>query len=123
MRISDWSSNVCSSDLPSDGRLLLGWEPQHDHRPRALFADREPPEAGVARRRPRGGVGGAERRALRIPAEPDGHARPVAATAAPGRADRKSGVSGKGGSVRVDLGGRRSINKKKTHTHKVDDKQ
>src|SRR3546814_12188179 len=84
MRISDWSSDVCSSDLASvparrGGRAL-------DH--------------GRVRLRRAG-------RRLRDRLEPD------AAEEEPRRrGDRKSVVSGKSVSVRVDLGGRRIIKKK-----------
>src|SRR3546814_13360267 len=80
MRISDWSSDVCSSD-PADGaRRGVGV--------RAL------------RRRP----------LLPVPRRVRGGRGPVLAV---GQADRKSVVSGKSVSVRVDLGGRRIIQKKK----------
>src|SRR3546814_19486639 len=85
MRISDWSSDVCSSDLGGRGRC--------------------------------GGVrAGARRAPLRPPprwrdARCADHVadrrEPVVGT------DRKSVVSGKCVSVRVDLGGRRIIKKKK----------
>src|SRR3546814_19822597 len=93
VRISDWGSDVCSSDLrparrsadghhacavhPGDGDLLRA------HRSRAV----------AAARRARHPVDAAE------------------------RGDRKSVVSGKSVSVRVDLGGRRSI--KKTNSHYI----
>src|SRR3546814_16300464 len=81
MRISDWSSDVCSSDLQSDFDAVLadrfgnavGGESWH--------------EDVAARLRGRG-------ISLR---------------------DRKSVVSGKSVSVRVDLGGRRIIKKKNTN--------
>src|SRR3546814_20616906 len=81
MRISDWSSDVCSSDLSEDGPL---------HR----RTDRE----DDARR---------EGRATQPPHQRLGIDRPDDA-----RRDRKSVVEGKSVSVRVDLGGRRSIKKK-----------
>src|SRR3546814_6711072 len=73
MRISDWSSDVCSSDLP---RARLA----------AVFGLVHAPQHEPARRR-RGGI---EHIAL----------------------DRKSVVSGKSVSVRVDRGGRRIIKTK-----------
>src|SRR3546814_14408881 len=84
MRISDWSSDVCSSDLrryrPGEWRQGRGRQHrQWRHRRR--------------QRRPRPRHRGRQWR------------RP------PG--DRKSVVSGKSVSVRVDLGGRRIIKKKK----------
>src|SRR3546814_14196383 len=95
MRISDWSSDVCSSDLvvavPQDrhlagrGREFVAFAPlfprlvieRHDH-----FLEGK---AGQLARQP----------------------------AAQRPADRKSVVEGKSVSVRVDLGGRRIIKKKK----------
>src|SRR3546814_11462159 len=91
MRISDWSSDVCSSDLRRGERV------------RPLAAQRgekgkrigdEGGFAGLAAMRDggeEGGVGFDEQ-------------------------DRKSVVEGKRVSVRVDLGGRRSITKKNTNT-------
>src|SRR3546814_16826761 len=98
MRISDWSSDVCSSDLSYNngvpaktGMTKLGERPGPDasgaHNP-AL----SPYAASASRSRD----------------------RPWRAVATYGpRPDRKSVVSGKSVSVRVDLGGR-SIIKKKT---------
>src|SRR3546814_11833441 len=107
MRISDWSSDVCSSDLPyrrmrvwdaagggelkfdadAFGRRELGWIVEN-----GLLVDRlwaALPAAGVRVHCP---------------------ARVVALE------DRKSVVSGKSVSGRVDLGGRRVIKKKKRQT-------
>src|SRR3546814_20269056 len=82
MRISDWSSDVCSSDLRKIGR----------HRVE------------------RGALVGNVIRALGQPGERAGRDR----ERRPADIDRKSVVSGKSVSVRVDLGGRRIIQKKKT---------
>src|SRR3546814_16186904 len=84
MRISDWSSDVCSSDLAlhllAEGGVLAGH--------RAGGGDREgvlgPRRRNVERQRRDGGQHGQ---------------------------DRKSVVMGKSVSVRVDLGGRRIIKK------------
>src|SRR3546814_18826871 len=98
MRISDWSSDVCSSDLD-----LSGWRggrgaatrgPHHLCRaePRVqgyLCCDLPDLRAGADHRLP-----GAGRAVRKLEA-------------------RKSVVSGKSVSVRVDLGGRRIIKKKK----------
>src|SRR3546814_20168500 len=107
MRISDWSSDVCSSDLLAG----LGAQPQ------AGAAD------GVLRDHRGAGIGGhrfevteeigAEPVAGQIDARRDGRFRQQFA----GFLDRKSVVSGKSVSVRVDLGGRRLINKKTTKEH------
>src|SRR3546814_18521149 len=95
MRISDWSSDVCSSDL----RALVKFA-ELDGADRLLgqgflrFDMRDPTKL-VARK----------------PGEVVRH--DVAPAASPGPiADRKSVVTGKSVSVRVDLGGRRIIKKK-----------
>src|SRR3546814_17312324 len=95
MRISDWSSDVCSSDLRTDPtrRLDAG----------------DPTEA-----------------VLDVPGDPADGTLPAHRPAGRGlddalgcRQDRKSVVSGKSVSVRVDLGGRRIIKKQKQtrYTH------
>src|SRR3546814_18398625 len=86
MRISDWSSDVCSSDL-----VVL--HPEVD-------PERAPFEPAAAAH--------GEVRRLRHPGDAE-HA-----LVEPG--DRKSVVSGKRVSVRVDLGGRRIIKKKTNDT-------
>src|SRR3546814_17242619 len=127
MRISDWSSDVCASDLPAppEGR-----------------ARRSAAAVGMARAGRNRAQGGGVRhlglcdkglvaaQALAVPLQNDAdrqpqlHGRPLGRdqrAAAPGRAaqpqelgtDRKSVVEGKSVAVRVDLGGRRN-NKKKT---------
>src|SRR3546814_17730240 len=110
MRISDWSSDVCSSDLAAGRYRRAG---AHF---RALRRDTG---RQLCPRRPRRtgpdpiAAAGTGRRA-----------RPAATAAEPGREvaarrgqlsalDRKSVVQGKSVSVRVDLGGRRIIKKKK----------
>src|SRR3546814_17877511 len=126
MRISDWSSDVCSSDLRllPDPDLALGLPRQP-----ALRRDRPAPrrqgarEAGELRRdlpahrRPAAGQAGAGAPGLppgraealeRAPWHPDHSA---AGALSRRRADRTSVVSGKRVSVRVDLGGRRIIQK------------
>src|SRR3546814_12892190 len=99
MRISDWSSDVCSSDLP--GGAERRWPRNACGRARLpAFAERAGLAAGRAGIQPgradtgtTGRLGGA-------------------ATATGRRAeDRKSVVEGKSVSVRVDLGGRRIMNK------------
>src|SRR3546814_20787786 len=103
MRISDWSSDVCSSDL-RDCRTAQG---------------------GRARPSP-----GRNRSSHRMPQPPqhgrtDGRTLRQGCRQQPGRSlchdrsrrfqDRKSVVKGKSVSVRVDLGGRRIIKKKKAN--------
>src|SRR3546814_15841078 len=96
MRISDWSSDVCSSDLAR--------QPAR----RQAEGELRPGPAGRSHR-PQGAQGRlALVRGQLLPALPPGGA-------ASGE-DRKSVVSGKSVSVRVDLGGRRIIKKKKNTT-------
>src|SRR3546814_19876011 len=108
MRISDWSSDVCSSDLGArtvQHALTVGT---------ALLSGARQREVGRARTPRHGGV-----RTLKIAL----HEVPLwlppvpsAGDAADGTdatgGDRKSVVKGKRVSVRVDLGGRRIIKKK-----------
>src|SRR3546814_20995198 len=103
MRISDWSSDVCSSDL------------SHPIPP-AKYRDRVPPIRPVPRASRQQCAEGA-RRPLRPCLCPPRSRSPTAGRAAsalpPDQADRKSVVSGKSVAVRVDTGGRRLLNKKK----------
>src|SRR3546814_14716772 len=103
MRISDWSSDVCSSDLLLFVMLVgvPGLPPAH-----ALMDRSDVLGAEFGQRRGRNGQHHAG-----IPIEAglqdlDGHAR----------RDRKSVVEGKSVSVRVDLGGRRILKKKTKQT-------
>src|SRR3546814_14083201 len=86
LRISDWSSDVCSSDLRG----------MHRRQPRLLLGHRNLVEHQARHDR----VG---RSSADVPRE--------------AALDRKSVVSGKSLSVRVDLGGRRILKKKKHITH------
>src|SRR3546814_11200770 len=97
MRISDWSSDVCSSDLEVVGVLAGEGDGGEDLRPedrQQHVAAIEDVEAGQRQHHERG-RGDPVRRALQ-------HVE----------ADRKSVVWGKSVSVRVDLGGRRIITTK-----------
>src|SRR3546814_20320838 len=126
MRISDWSSDVCSSDL--DVRALAGDDGVADRQALrrqdvALLAVR------VLDERDEGAAVGIVlqprdlgRHVELAPLEVDDAVEPlVAAATAPRRdaaeivaaAARKSVGEGKGVSVRVDLGGRRNLKKKK----------
>src|SRR3546814_13770635 len=87
MRISDWSSDVCSSDL------LAGGGQRQDDRYRPFVGDQ------------------VERAADHAGTNPPAIGRQVVAEI---NRDRKSVVEGTSVSVRVDLGGRRIIKKKKT---------
>src|SRR3546814_12180039 len=105
MRISDWSSDVCSSDLraaqaPPDAPL------QDPGRHQAPSGHAGPGRQGRARRQGRGPdhLAVAGRPLLRADAQHRQGRRHL---------DRKSVVEGKSVSVRVDLGGRRII---KTNT-------
>src|SRR3546814_17012144 len=88
MRISDWSSDVCSSDLEQQG-AAGGRDQEQQQRPCR-----------------RGGYGEGKHR---IGQQGDPGDRQSAVPQ-----DRKSVVQGKSVSVRVDLGGRRIIKKKNT---------
>src|SRR3546814_15345872 len=133
MRISDWSSDVCSSDLERGGGGATGQS--GDRYPRALSGA----DAGAQRINPCVIANGAKQsravyagaglpRRLRLLAmtgrgeanprsnPPPVQGRPPASTAASRAArsaatDRKSVVAGKSGSVSLDLGGRRIIKK------------
>src|SRR3546814_14663229 len=93
MRISDWSSDVCSSDLPRS-TAFRSTVSTCSHPPYPRPPCPHPP--------------GNEERQARRPRTPDA-SRP--------RGDRKSVVSGQSVSVRVDPGGRRIIKKKTTKKH------
>src|SRR3546814_14271463 len=104
MRISDWSSDVCSSDLWRTSQL-----PQGRNSPVKLPSLRSSRAYAHLYGRPA------------INRIGFGEARLLAAAFAGRRSeyhsvDRKSVVSGKSVSVRVDLGGRRSIQKNNTST-------
>src|SRR3546814_15285738 len=100
MRISDWSSDVCSSDLDDGGAT---WRPTGDlggSGPVITAADGMVWAATEGGRFLRSEDGGTTWTPYRPPGS--------------GRRDRKSVVEGKSVSVRGDLGGRRIINKKKS---------
>src|SRR3546814_15721938 len=90
MRISDWSSDVCSSDLRLEDRRQEAGE--------------EPGPVGRARR-----ADAAARRRLALGQGPCRQRRERARR----RTDRKSDVEGKSTAARVDQVGPSSINKKK----------
>src|SRR3546814_13911347 len=108
MRISDWSSDVCSSDL--HGCLGRGGAERLTKLEEHVIKTRGSVKAlirqGVMTR-----VESTDyrRRARQAPA-------PAHRRGTQGPPDRKSVVSGKSVSVRVDLGGRRIIKQKTTHT-------
>src|SRR3546814_13519375 len=98
MRISDWSSDVCSSDLEADAHWQVS-------KYRGQNANMHACEALLAAYEATGAAHFLERAATLA----EHMTRRQAALAG---GDRKSVVSGKSVSVRVDLGGRRSIKKK-----------
>src|SRR3546814_19047652 len=117
MRISDWSSDVCSSDLhPTDGRAGSSGRRQERHAEVSLRRSRYP---GGAHR-----YGGARRRSLRRRADrarqsddgrpglPDAHLPGAAVAERADAGKRKSVGWGKRGFVSLDLGGRLLIKKK-----------
>src|SRR3546814_12268003 len=102
MRISDWSSDVCSSDLsrPAIERIADGPPTRSSH-------GKPPLQSGQFSGSDQATIHGqcdAVRTAYLI----------CAGSGQPKSADRKSVVSGKSVLVRVDLGGRRIIKKTKT---------
>src|SRR3546814_12975909 len=113
MRISDWSSDVCSSDLSTIAQAVIAQLLEHTSRPvtvldgdevrkhlsRGLGFSREDRAANVTR------IGYVASEIVR---------HGGIAVCAP--IERKSVVAGKSVSVRVDLGGGRIINKKKKNT-------
>src|SRR3546814_19522549 len=98
MRISDWSSDVCSSDLPGAGEPVQV-RPEQPLAPAAAERHQRPPPAPHRQQ----------------PGQRTGQQGDAAGTDDPG--DRKSAGSGKSVSVRVDPGGRSII--KQTNTHDV----
>src|SRR3546814_11605547 len=115
MRISDWSSDVCSSDLRNrrgGGPALTPAVGAHRHHQRvAVDANLDLIDQLALALGPRAGRPADRQPNLERTA--DAHA-----IEAPDRVaalgDRKSVVSGKSVSVRVDIGGRRIMKKKKT---------
>src|SRR3546814_16003524 len=114
MRISDWSSDVCSSDLQPPRSAPRRRDPWRPHR------------VGDGRRRRESGVQGPSRRAgdgsaasATDPAGKEGEACGLHRTGSRRGRARKSVVKGKSGSVRLTLGGRRNIQKKKKKIKKI----
>src|SRR3546814_12143782 len=100
MRISDWSSDVCSSDLPPSASILwvAGWG--SGQVPLQKIALSRFLEQTLSR------CWNSTVRAPKLPRSEEG------AKEGAKEGDRKSVVEGKSVSVRVDLGGRRIIKKK-----------
>src|SRR3546814_16741313 len=109
MRISDWSSDVCSSDLNASENPSCGSR-------RAHFRLRPSPSRISMGLSTLMNCLGAF--CSTMPAERSKYTKVAALPSMMG--DRKSVVKGKSVSVRVDLGGRRIIKKKNTKTiHKT----
>src|SRR3546814_14559533 len=107
MRISDWSSDVCSSDLGQHRRR------PHHHRGEGLRQPAEDRQDDEVHRRVEAGRGTLQGPGPLFHGLLLGRGRVCDPT---GSRDRKSVVSGKSVSVRVDLGGRRIIKKKNQTT-------
>src|SRR3546814_14229332 len=109
MRISDWSSDVCSSDLDRDGEVPGRDDADHAHR----LAGDVGFEAGTRH----GQLLALDAQRL-AGEELEDIAGAAGFAHAFGQGDRKRGVYGKSVSVRVDIGGRRII-KTKTYTNQT----
>src|SRR3546814_15768050 len=114
MRISDWSSDVCSSDLGQE--LAAEAAPARGRKPRAARLHAASPAVTMRRMHRFAFI-----TLLLLVSSLAQAAQPVA-TVRVGfdrdgvPSDRKSVVEGKSVSVRVDLGGRRIIQKKQKQT-------
>src|SRR3546814_14282514 len=106
MRISDWSSDVCSSDLAADAAYMkLNIGTYNGVRYTRITLDLANPRVyAMLHKILRAEIGDK----IRLFSIPKDHGP------GPVDVDRKSVVEGKRVSVRVDLGGRRIIKKKKT---------
>src|SRR3546814_18151250 len=115
MRISDWSSDVCSSDLNPAGQYLHHGGCAAYHGRDAGRAQRNVGrwQADAVRNRWLLGCGKRGRRSSGRYGTDTRRMPDRQLSLFSGRADRKSGVEGKRLSVRVYLGGRRYIKKKK----------
>src|SRR3546814_14178235 len=114
MRISDWSSDVCSSDLRAAAASrfhALGLSP----RAGGGVAEIAGAEEGVELLRDAGEIGG------HAAADAFGHAGIDGGDEAPRDRGRKSVVLGKSASGRVSLGGRRSMQNNKIREEQTDD--
>src|SRR3546814_18640426 len=122
MRISDWSSDVCSSDLYDPEPAIVAAPATAETQPAAqpwitpAYAPREqvdaPRTTPAFAAAPSGSMGRHEATALAGPT-PDPPFAPLSTRIKSARLDRKSVVSGKSLSVRLTPGGRRNIKKQK----------
>src|SRR3546814_17025897 len=114
MRISDWSSDVCSSDLDSGEEKQRYNQHGRKYRQPTQGSGKKPADDSLI----------TPRSAAKPYVEPSKEtAEPVHEPASFALIfrkvrDRKSAVEGKSVSVRVDLGGRRMIKKKKKKNNK-----
>src|SRR3546814_12430118 len=113
MRISDWSSDVCSSDLSSPRKRGPISRPSRQRNrqelgPRFRGGDDENKDTSSCQK--------FSFPTKWIPRPP----RSFVHAASRSTRDRKSVVEGKSGSVRGDLGGRRIIKKKNTGVRRID---
>src|SRR3546814_15202128 len=106
MRISDWSSDVCSSDLEQVRQQVRIDRAAPRAAPQPALSP-GPRKQRQGQQRPQPVRAQEVQRFERLRERLRTHV------------DRKSGVEGKSGSVRVDLGGRRILKKKK---HKIEEK-
>src|SRR3546814_14437756 len=113
MRISDWSSDVCSSDLEVHA-VELQLAHQEVQAGFLELADERCPGGGQLAGRDAVVVG---RAGAAVGLVQIGQAQQLPDDVIQLLVDRKSVVSGKSGSVRVDLGGLSIIKKKNNTTH------
>src|SRR3546814_15529127 len=119
MRISDWSSDVCSSDL-LEKQLANARNQAAQVIPAEAFARLEANDRAVAEARAAVNAGATtieltgDATGITIGGEPLTPNSPRTLTGET-QIDRKSVVSGKSVSVRVELGGRSYIKKTQTH--------
>src|SRR3546814_13959611 len=120
MRISDWSSDVCSSDLIRGSHASMDMTKQGfgNRHGAGTCADRPGARSCVAVLRAQGAAGGRGSVARAAHHRQRDASDALSRVSWQGRTarDRKSVVEGKSVSVRVDLGGRRFIKKKKKET-------
>src|SRR3546814_16394248 len=102
MRISDWSSDVCSSDLNGAKPIPYPSPTTWKRKPTGLQPNWKPLTTGSALSPSSGAEGGR----MAEPRQATGNADAAA------KADRKSVVEGKSVTVRVDLGGTTNHKKK-----------
>src|SRR3546814_12521960 len=113
MRISDWSSDVCSSDLPFRPVVVNEFSRWANLQLTSAHPEQTPPGCGATDAQKPATSG--DMRATVPAAAPE---LTTAVREAAAHSDRKSVVEGKSVSVRVDHGGRRISKKKSTNSKK-----